>query len=75
MEKTRRAFRLFFLFPVELYRWLVSPTLGKTCKYYPTCSEYFEQAVLKYGIVRGSIKGIYRILRCNPLSAGGYDPP
>lgn len=73
--KTRRTFRLLFLLPVKLYRLLVSPTLGKTCKYYPTCSEYFEQAVLKYGIAKGSLRGAYRVLRCNPFSAGGYDPP
>lgn len=44
------------------------------CKYYPTCSEYTKQAIQKYGAGRGSIKGIYRILRCNPFSKGGYDP-
>ncbi len=44
------------------------------CKYYPTCSEYTKQAILKYGVWKGSRKGIYRILRCNPFSKGGYDP-
>lgn len=44
------------------------------CKYYPTCSEYTKQAIQKYGAGKGSIKGIYRILRCNPFSKGGYDP-
>ena len=44
------------------------------CKYYPTCSEYTKQAIQKYGAVKGSIKGMYRILRCNPFSKGGYDP-
>lgn len=45
------------------------------CIYYPSCSEYFERAVIKYGVVKGSLKGCYRILRCNPFAAGGYDPP
>ena len=44
------------------------------CKYYPTCSEYTKQAIQKYGAGKGSIKGILRILKCNPFSKGGYDP-
>jgi len=44
------------------------------CKYHPTCSEYTKQAIEKYGVIKGTIKGIYRILRCNPFSKGGYDP-
>lgn len=43
------------------------------CKYYPTCSEYTKQAVLKYGTIKGIFLGTKRILRCNPLSKGGYD--
>lgn len=44
------------------------------CKFYPTCSEYTIQAIEKYGALKGTILGIYRILRCNPFSKGGYDP-
>lgn len=44
------------------------------CKYYPSCSEYTIQAIEKYGAGKGSILGIYRILKCNPFSKGGYDP-
>ena len=44
------------------------------CKYYPTCSEYTKQAIEKYGAGRGILKGIARIIRCNPFSKGGYDP-
>ena len=44
------------------------------CKFYPTCSEYTKQAIEKYGAGRGIIKGIVRILKCNPFSKGGYDP-
>ena len=47
---------------------------GVKCKYYPTCSEYTKQAVEKYGVIKGSIKGAKRILSCNPFSKGGYDP-
>ena len=45
-----------------------------SCKFVPTCSEYMIQAIEKYGTIRGIIKGIKRILRCNPFSKGGYDP-
>lgn len=44
------------------------------CKYYPSCSEYTKQAILRYGAIKGSIIGIWRIIRCNPFSKGGYDP-
>lgn len=61
--------------PVYAYRNLISPVMKPRCKYYPSCSEYFELAVMKYGVMKGSLKGLYRILRCNPFAAGGYDPP
>ena len=44
------------------------------CKFYPTCSEYTKQAIEKYGILKGIALGMWRILRCNPFSKGGYDP-
>lgn len=47
---------------------------GINCKYYPSCSEYCKQAIEKYGIVKGVFLGLIRILKCNPLSKGGYDP-
>lgn len=64
-----------FLLPVSLYRRAVSPHLKPRCIYFPSCSEYFEQAVMKYGLFKGSAKGAYRVLRCNPFARGGYDPP
>ena len=44
------------------------------CKYYPTCSEYMMQAIEKYGFIKGFFLGIFRFLKCNPFSKGGYDP-
>ena len=44
------------------------------CKFYPTCSEYTKQAIIKYGAFKGTMLGVARILRCNPFSKGGYDP-
>ena len=69
------AFRKTAVFPVWLYRKTVSTAMKPRCIYYPSCSEYLERAVIKYGVVKGSLKGCHRILRCNPFAAGGYDPP
>jgi len=56
--------------------WLSGHSMFYTnCKYHPTCSEYTAQAVDKYGLIGGLTKGIFRILRCNPLSKGGIDLP
>lgn len=63
-----------FIYLIEKYQKYISPMLGKNCKYYPSCSEYTKQAIEKYGTLKGSFLGIWRILRCNPFSKGGYDP-
>lgn len=44
------------------------------CRFHPTCSEYIYQAIEKHGIIKGSTKGIWRVLKCNPFNEGGYDP-
>ena len=58
---------------IKFYQLAISPRIGSHCKYYPTCSEYTRQAVDKYGIIKGSLLGIIRILKCNPFSKGGVD--
>jgi putative membrane protein insertion efficiency factor len=60
---------------VILYKATLSPLLGRHCRFHPTCSAYFRQAVEKHGAVRGAVKGITRICRCHPWHPGGYDPP
>jgi putative membrane protein insertion efficiency factor len=60
---------------VAAYRLLLSPLLGRHCRFQPTCSQYFADAVRKYGAVRGTIKGVGRICRCHPWHPGGVDPP
>ena len=65
------------IFLIEKYQKHISLFLeskGIKCKFYPTCSEYTKQAIEKYGAIKGSLLGIWRILRCNPFSKGGYDP-
>ncbi len=59
---------------VGLYRWYVSPMLPGSCIYTPTCSEYAQEALKKFGALRGSWMAVKRISRCNPFHEGGYDP-
>ncbi len=59
---------------VRLYQVTLSPILGLQCRFTPTCSEYFIEAVSKYGPVRGLAMGLRRILRCHPFAKGRYDP-
>ena len=56
------------------YQIFISPIMPGKCRFYPTCSVYFIQALEKYGVVKGSYIGIKRILRCHPWNPGGYDP-
>ncbi|MBX3419837.1 MAG: membrane protein insertion efficiency factor YidD [Pirellulaceae bacterium] len=61
---------------VRGYQIWISPMLGPKCRFRPTCSQYFIEAVRKYGAIRGAIKGTWRILRCNPFNKNcGDDPP
>jgi putative membrane protein insertion efficiency factor len=62
------------VFCLRLYKGVVSPFLPVACRYVPTCSEYTAEAVARYGLLRGSVLGLWRILRCNPFAHGGYDP-
>jgi putative membrane protein insertion efficiency factor len=58
---------------VYLYRYTLRPFLGGQCKYHPSCSQYALDALKQYGLVRGSFKAGWRLLRCNPWSRGGID--
>ncbi len=60
---------------IRLYQIIVSPALPPdTCKFYPSCSHYGYQAIYKYGVLKGTGMAIWRVLRCNPYSSGGFDP-
>lgn len=64
---------------VRLYQIVISPlikaTVGNVCRFEPSCSQYFIEAVRKRGAIRGSLAGLWRIIRCNPWNSGGHDPP
>ncbi|MCX7943834.1 MAG: membrane protein insertion efficiency factor YidD [Deltaproteobacteria bacterium] len=62
------------IFIIKLYQQIISPLLPPSCRYHPTCSEYSIQAISQHGLLRGLLLSIYRIIRCNPFSRGGYDP-
>ncbi len=59
---------------IRLYQRYISPVKSTRCPYFPTCSCYGLEAVEKYGAVKGGVLAVWRILRCNPFSRGGYDP-
>jgi hypothetical protein len=59
---------------IGTYQKLVSPNLGANCRYQPTCSSYTREAMVRFGVIRGSLLGLKRIGRCHPLRPGGYDP-
>lgn len=60
--------------PIRGYRRFLSPMLGSNCRFLPSCSEYALEALELHGAFKGSILAAGRILRCNPLFPGGYDP-
>ncbi len=59
---------------IRTYRYLISPMLGPSCRFYPSCSCYAEEAVQTHGAARGTYLATRRILRCHPWHPGGYDP-
>ena len=59
---------------IRFYQKYISPMKSTKCPYIPTCSQYGLEAVQEYGAVRGGLMALWRILRCNPFSKGGYDP-
>jgi uncharacterized protein len=63
-----------FLTPITLYRRFISPLIAPRCRYYPTCSAYAVDAIRSYGVPRGLVLAAWRLVRCNPLSGGGFDP-
>ncbi|HEY3131533.1 MAG TPA: membrane protein insertion efficiency factor YidD [Acidobacteriota bacterium] len=62
------------LLVLRWYKRHISPLLPPSCRFVPTCSEYFYEAVERKGVIRGTYLGLKRLLRCHPFSRGGYDP-
>lgn len=75
MNFLKKTVRFFGKLPVYFYKGIISPLLPHACRFYPTCSNYFIDAVNQFGVFKGSKIGIARICRCNPMNKeSGYDP-
>jgi putative membrane protein insertion efficiency factor len=64
----------FLLASIRAYQLIISPWTLPSCRFTPTCSEFARQAIAAYGVVRGLVLTVRRLLRCHPFHAGGYDP-
>ena len=71
MKQTSKRVALFLL---QRYKWAISPMFLPACRYVPSCSEYAIEAIDRFGIARGSVMAVWRLVRCNPLAKGGLDP-
>jgi len=74
MEKISIALRKIPIGLIRLYQTVLSPMLGPTCRFHPSCSYYAIDAIKEYGLIKGSLLSLKRILKCHPLNDGGYDP-
>ena len=74
MRFMRSLPKRILLWLIRFYRAAISPTHAPCCRFTPTCSQYALEAVEKYGALKGGCLALRRILRCNPLCKGGYDP-
>ncbi|OQY01643.1 MAG: membrane protein insertion efficiency factor YidD [Desulfobacteraceae bacterium 4572_130] len=63
-----------FLIPIKIYQYFISPFIRKTCRFYPSCSQYALEAITTYGVLKGSFLATKRILKCHPFHSGGFDP-
>ncbi|MCT6879989.1 MAG: membrane protein insertion efficiency factor YidD [Commensalibacter sp.] len=59
---------------ISAYQLILRPVFGGSCRFIPSCSEYTKEAISRHGALKGIGLGVWRILRCNPWNAGGYDP-
>ncbi|WP_342225800.1 membrane protein insertion efficiency factor YidD [Rickettsia endosymbiont of Urophora cardui] len=59
---------------IRFYQYFISPLLGNNCRFYPTCSDYAKDAITSHGNIKGLWLAIKRIIKCQPLCDGGYDP-
>ena len=70
----KRIFSLLLIIPIKNYQTIISPLLGPSCRFTPTCSQYAVEAIQKYGPFKGSWLSFKRILKCHPWGGSGYDP-
>ncbi len=66
--------RYLVAFLIRLYQWTLSPLIGPACRFYPSCSHYAHQAIVRFGLLRGGWLALKRLGRCHPWHPGGFDP-
>ena len=70
--------KVILIYLIKIYKLILSPILGPSCRYLPTCSEYFIDCLNEYGVIKGTLKGTKRILSCHPIKflggGEGFDP-
>ena len=66
-------FKKLILFLINIYQ-KISALTPPRCRFYPTCSQYMKEAIIKYGLLKGGWLGIKRLTKCHPLNEGGFDP-
>ncbi|NBU51238.1 MAG: membrane protein insertion efficiency factor YidD [Chitinophagia bacterium] len=69
-----KIFQNIIIFPIRVYQKIISPLLGPTCRYQPSCSHYMIGAIKEWGVLKGVFLGLKRIGRCHPWAGSGYDP-
>lgn len=74
MEKFNKAIQSLSLFLIRLYRYWISPSLGVCCRYTPSCSQYAQTSIERYGVLYGGWLTMKRLCRCHPWGNHGYDP-
>ncbi|MDH3356056.1 MAG: membrane protein insertion efficiency factor YidD [Desulfobacteraceae bacterium] len=70
----KRIFVIPALILIRAYQFILSPILAPACRFYPTCSEYAYQSIVRYGLLKGFLLALKRIFRCHPFHPGGIDP-
>ncbi len=74
MMIVNKFIQIVFVALIRVYQYTLSPFLGPSCRFHPSCSEYAYQAIMRHGPLRGLLLAIKRILRCHPFHPGGVDP-
>jgi len=75
LQKISRAIGSLLIGAIRFYQRFISPIKPPSCRFYPTCSNYAIEAIKRFGPIQGTLMAAFRVLRCGPWSAGGYDPP
>ncbi|MDH3827642.1 MAG: membrane protein insertion efficiency factor YidD [Desulfobacterales bacterium] len=69
-----KFFQTVLVILIRAYQYTLSPLLGPSCRFYPSCSEYARQAIKRHGLLSGLLLAVKRIFRCHPFHPGGVDP-